>query len=247
MEIESIQIHLNSQNATSYIGNSFSNCVFTIPTLEIPNQHQIYLSVKHANIPYSFYNIDSTNNDLEYTQNGITTLLYIEKGNYNANQLANYFTNNMTNFKCSYDSITNKFTFINSLYNFTFNPLSTCLSMLGFTTDTQYLTSVIKSLTSSNCVNLQTKQCICVSSNFQTGNINFTDVLSRNILCSIPISTPPNSNIVYINTTNFRNNLFTNIINTICLKLIDQNNNIINLNGCHWSITLQIDVINFVI
>ena len=50
-----------------------------------------------------------------------------------------------------------------------------------------------------------------------------------------------------MNTTNFRNNLYTNVINTICLKLIDQNNNVINLNGCHWSITLQLDVVNFVI
>ena len=101
-------------------------------------------------------------------------------------------------------------------------------------------------LDSYQCVNLQTKQCICISSNFQTGNINFTDISSRNILCSIPISSQPNSNIIYINSTNFRNNLYTNVINTICLKLIDQNNNILDLNGCHWSITLQLDVLRFV-
>eukprot|EP01038_Epipyxis_sp_PR26KG_P015501 gene15501-20920_t len=52
-----------------------------IPTLEIPSQHQIYLSVKHANIPYSFYNIDAANNALIYTQNGTITTLNIEPGN----------------------------------------------------------------------------------------------------------------------------------------------------------------------
>jgi hypothetical protein len=247
MEIESIQIHLNSANATSYIGDSYSNCVFTIPTLEIPSQHQIYLSVKHANIPYSFYNIDTTNNTLIYIQNGTTTTLNIEPGNYNANQLSSYLTNNMTNFTITYNSITNKFLFTNSVYNFTISQLSTCLTMFGLISNAIYLSSSLKSLTSYQCANLQTKQCICISSNFQTGNINFTDILTRTILCSIPISTPPNSNIVYINSTNFRNNLYTNIINTICLKLIDQNNNIINLNGCHWSITLQLDVVNFVL
>ena len=249
MDIESIQIHLNSANATSYIGNTTSNCVFSMPTLEIPSQHQIYISVKHANIPYSFYNIDSTNNYLEYIENnnGIIKTLTITPGNYNANQLGNYLTNNMTNFKITYNSITNKFTFTNSLYHFELLTSSTCLTMLGFIYNSLYLqgSGPLMYLDSYQCVNLQTKQCICVSSNFQTGNINFTDISSRNILCSIPISSQPNSNIIYINATNFRNNLYTNVINTICLKLIDQNNNILDLNGCHWSITLQLDVLRF--
>ena len=183
---------------------------------------------------------------LEYTENNVLKTLYIEEGNYNANQLANYFTNNMQNFTCKYDTISNKFTFTNSLYNFVFSTGSTCLNMLGFYYDTLYLTSALKILSSSFCVNLQTKQCICIASNFQTGNINYTDISSRNILCSIPISSQPNSNIIYINATNFRNNLYTNVISTICLKLIDQNNNVIDLDGCNWSITLQLDVVRFV-
>lgn len=244
--IESIQIHLNSLKASSYINNSVSNCVFNIQTIEIPLQHTFYLSVKHANIPYSFYNIDNTNNILEYTANGQTTLLTIDVGNYNAYQLANYFTNYMNNFTCTYNSITNKFTFTNALYDFVFSKYSSCLNMLGFDNDTLYLTSILKTLTSSFCVNLQTKQCICIASNFITGNINSTDISTRNILCSIPIATQPYSNIIYKNDGNFRNNLYTNVISQINLKLVDQNNNIIDLNGCHWSLTLQLDVIDFV-
>lgn len=245
--VDSIQIHLNSANATSYINGDYSNCIFNLKTIEVPIQHTIYLKVVHANIPYTFYNIDSTNNTLFYTQNGNETQLTITKGNYNANQLANYFTNNMTNFTCTYNSITNRFTFINSLYNFYFAEESTCLTMLGFPAISLYLTSALKQLDSYFCANLQTKQCICVASNFMTGNINSTDVSTRNMLCSIPIATQPYSNIVYKNDSNFRNNLYTNVISTIALKLVDQNNNLINLNGCHWSITLQMDVIDFVV
>ena len=244
--VESIQIHLNSANASSYIYENYSNCVFNLKTIEVPIQHTIYIKVVHANIPYSFYNIDSTNNKLFFTQNSVETQLIITSGNYNANQLASFFTNNMTNFTCTYNSITNRFTFTNSLYNFTFAEESTCLSMLGFPATTLYLTSALKQLDSYHCVNLQTKQCICIASNFITGNINSTDLATRNILCSIPIATQPYSNIVYKNDGNFRSNLYTNVISTIALKLVDQNNELIILNGCHWSLTLQLDIVDFV-
>jgi hypothetical protein len=72
------------------------------------------------------------------------------------------------------------------------------------------------------------------------------DVKSKNILCSIPIITQPYSNIVYINNTDFKSNLYTNVISSIQLKLVDQNNNVIDLNGCDWSITLQLDVIELI-
>jgi hypothetical protein len=118
--------------------------------------------------------------------------------------------------------------------------------MLGFEPISLYLTSILQSLYSRYCVNLQIKQCICIASNFITGNINSTDLSTRNILCSVPISAQPYSNIIYKNDGNFRNNLYTNVISTIGLKLVDQNNDLIELNGCHWSITLQLDIVDFV-
>jgi hypothetical protein len=40
-------------------------------------------------------------------------------------------------------------------------------------------------------------------------------------------------------------NIFQNNFNVINIKICDQNNNVIELNNCHWSLTLQIDVIKF--
>ena len=62
MDLESIQITLNSKYASQYINGSHSSCTFYLPVIEIPVQHHIYLSVQNANIPYSFYNINSSNN-----------------------------------------------------------------------------------------------------------------------------------------------------------------------------------------
>jgi hypothetical protein len=216
-------------------------------SIETPNQTTIYVSVKHAIIPFSFYNINTSNNRLDYTVNGQTVYLSIDVGNYNAYQLASYLTNNMANFIVTYDSITNKFIFKNSLYDFILSQYSTCLNILGLSPITLYLTSILKTLTSNYCVNLQTTQCICIASNNWTTNcINSMDVKSKNILCSIPIISQPYSNIIYMNTGDFKCNLYSNVISSIQLKLVDQNNNTIELNGCQWSITLQMDIINFV-
>ena len=247
MDLESIQITLNSRYATKYINGSHSNCEFYLPVIEIPIQHHIYLSVVHAIIPYTFYNINSLNNTLIYIADGIETILTIDKGNYNALQLANYLTKWMPNFTVKYSSITNQFTFTNSITNFSFHPLSTCLEMLGFDKNQPlYLESILKELTSEYCVNMQSVQCVNINSNFVTGNINSFDMKTNRTLCCIPVNSQPYSNIVFENNTNFRSNLYTNNINYINIQLTDQQNNILNLNGLDWSIILQIDVVSFI-
>jgi len=245
---EKFQIHLNSLSADYYVNGLTSNCTWNLSgIIEAPQQSTLYVSVVHANIPYAFYNINSTNNRLDYTVNGQNVYLTIDVGNYNASQLASYFTKNMANFTCTYNSITNKFTFENSLYDFTFSEYSSCLDMLGFVNIPLYLTSILKRLVSSYCVDLNTKKCICISSNnWQTNNINSMDISSRNVLLSIPINSAPYSNIVYVNNSDMKSNLYTNIIQSISLKLTDQNSNIIDLNGCNWSISLEFSVVDFV-
>jgi hypothetical protein len=243
--IESIQIHFNSLYANTYNNGLTSDCNFYLNNvIEIPVQHTIYLSVINASIPFSFYNIDSTNNVLNYIINSVSYSLVITPGNYNAIQLASFFNSNLSvGFTCTYNAIINKYTFTHTTYDFSFLSTSTCLQMLGFST---LLYSLSKTLTSSFCVNLQTKQCLCLVSNLDTGNISFCSMKSPNVLCSIPICTQPNSNIVYVNQYSFRSNLFSNVLNYIKLKLVDQDMKAINLNGVHWTCTMQIDIIKFV-
>lgn len=244
MELESIQITLNSKFATNYINGSRSNCEFYLPQIEIPIQHHIYISVHSANIPYSFYNIDSTNNTLIYVISSISTTITITPGNYNAIQLAAYLQSLMPNFRVTYNSITNKFTFLNTTYNFAFDTSSKCFSILGFSNTN--VTSILKSLTSDKCVNMQSKQCINIMSNFATGNISSFDMKSNKMLCCIPLNTQPYSNIIYENPSNFRSNLYTNVISYLNIMITDQENNVLDLNGLDWSLVLQLDIINFV-
>jgi hypothetical protein len=243
--MESIQIFLNSSNADKLNNGSTSDCDFFLPIIEIPDGFHIYLSVVKCLIPYSFYTVNSTNNTFSYTLYGAGISNYsstIPSGNYNVNQLFSalipiihpFFANS------SYDSTTNKFTFTSTTTEFSLNySTNSCLSLFGFNKTT---TSTNKTLTSTNCANVNPVKCINVVSNLITYNINKSFINNQTILCCIPVNKPPLSLIEYTNQNNFRSNLFVNTISIIKLKLVDENNNIIDLNGLHWSITLQLDV-----
>ena len=254
MDIESIQIHLNSRYATSYNDNNLSDCKFSLPTIEIPSQHSIMLSVQHAVIPYSFYNINSKNNTVTVQEivdatTTITNTLYISVGNYNAYQLAAYLGNLLPNnrFTVSYDSIKNKFTFTNSTYNFKFlTAYSTSQELLGLSTNDLYNTSALLSLTCKNLINLSPTRCICLATNLQTGCINNNLQNGQNLLCSIPVNTQPYSVIEFKNVHNFKVNLHNNVFNAISIRLVDDTGKAVDLNNQYFSLTLQLDIVNFV-
>ena len=242
---ELLQIHLNSKNADRYISGT-SDIEFNLPLVEAPLQHTIYLSVQHAVIPYSFYNIDSNNNYLKYiVYDSIPSIynIYIETGNYNPYQLISVLQNSMQGFTITYNSIKNKFTFTHNLYEFKFIETSNCLRLIGFETA---ILSINKTATSINSINLQSHHCVCIQSNLLTGSINSANKYESNIICSIPVDKPPFSMITFINHNNLKYNLFNNVISTMRLRLTDQNNNLIDLNGCNWSCTIQLEIIDFV-
>ena len=242
--MESIQIYLNSKNADAYI-NGPSDCEYNLPLIEIPDGFHIYLSVVSCLIPFSFYNVNNSNNNLYYSFDGSTMYnLTIPIGNYNINDLVKYFKLNMSGFTTTYNQNSNKLTFSHSLNNFMFMSNSTCLSILGFNDNTTVISTGLI-LTSINCVNVYNIKTIQVNSNLITYNINKVQRNNYCILCSVPFSSQPFSLIEYINRTNFRTNLFLNRIQKLKIRLTDDNGNLIDLNGCHYTMTLQLDVIDF--
>jgi hypothetical protein len=257
MNIESIQIHLNSKFATSYNNNLTSDANFFLPLIELPSQHTIYISVVHAIIPYSFYSVNSTNNTIYYQQYSLAdgvnssfiTMITLEAGNYNAYQFANYLSSALPTTTVTYNVITNKFTFTNAIYDFVFlvttAQMTTAYELLGLSIGKNNL-SISNTYTSYNPINLSSKGCICIASNLTTGNLNNSNKSDINILCSVPITTQPNGSIIYTNDSNLRSNLFTNTIGMINIKLVDQLGRPIDLNDLHFSLTLQLDVVDFV-
>jgi hypothetical protein len=273
---ESIQIYLNSQYASQCNNGLYnSDCDYILPTIEIPNDYQIYLSVQSAMIPYSFYNIDTNNNLIvikwfSLTEQYLSSLnIIIPVGNYNAIQLSTYITNqtygltliNKSTLEMTFNIITNRFEFSSIIYAFSFDYiLSTALQLFGFskfisniiTPSSSYKSitvNTISTMVSMTQINLSPKKYLYIGTNLQTGNImsiNSNNSNSKNILCAIPITSSPYSTISYINYNNFSVNLYNNILSTINIKILDSEGIPINLNNQFYSLTLQLDIVNFV-
>jgi hypothetical protein len=242
--IENFQLHLSSNFADKIYSNNNADTEFYLPLIEIPSQYHLHVNVVHASIPFTFYNINSSNNVLNYSIEGTNYSFIIAQGNYNVINLKDYLMSNLPGFIITYSPITNKYTFTQNYYGFTFLNTSTCLNILGFSQQT--ITSNGTSLTSTQSVNLNPIRCVCICSDLPSSNISLNSKNKNNILCSIPITTQPNSIITYLNHNNFKINTYANVLSSIRIQLMDQDGNLLNLNGTNWSMTIQFDVIDFV-
>ena len=242
--IENFQLRLSSNFADKIYSNNNADTEFYLPLIEIPSQYHLHINVVHASIPFTFYNINSSNNVLNYSIEGTNYSFIIAQGNYNVINLKDYLMSNLPGFIITYSPITNKYTFTQNYYGFSFLNTSTCLNILGFSQQT--ITSNGTSLTSTQSVNLNPIRCVCICSDLPSSNISLNSKNKNNILCSIPITTQPNSIITYLNHNNFKINTYANVLSSLRIQLMDQDGNLLNLNGTNWSMTIQFDVIDFV-
>jgi hypothetical protein len=243
--METIQIYLNSRTANKYIGGFTSNCIFDLPRIIIPNNKKIHLSVLNASIPYSFFNVDYFNNLLVYSLgSGEDISIFIPEGNYNVNTLRNFLLSVMTGFTITYTSLNNSYTFSHPTENFSFRENSTCFEILGFEEDVEH-TSTDRVLISTNSINLFTIRNIYIqSNNLMNNNINNATPNSSTILTSIPVSSGQNSIVNYYNFNNVKsriNDATLKNLSSLSIKLTDQDLDILDLNGCHFSLTLLIE------
>jgi hypothetical protein len=255
---------LNSQNAI-ISNDDYNEYLFDIPDLIAHQQNHIYINIDTAVIPVSWYNINEYNNylEIESLTNDKTYSFYIEKGNYNCNTLATYLTDAVSNytstdffyalfnFNVSYNSKTTKFTFTNN-YSFRFSSNSTILEVLGFITSTNTNESVLTtdnklSLTSTNVINLiPHKYLYVILPQINTNNLTTEDVNFTSILCAIPIDTSTKGVIVYKNNNDYFVNTEKFDLRYLKIKIVNEKFQHINLNGMNFSMTFNINIINFV-
>ncbi len=229
-------------SADIYYNETNSWCEFDIPLIECSYREHLHLSVQSVSIPYSFYNVSDYNNILMYSTHTGTYSIFIPTGNYNIASLLTTLQTLLTTFTISYDKIKNKLTFRNSI-DFTFLMVSTCFELIGLSMINQSSSSL--TLTSDFVCNISSVRHLCIATNFTTNNINKALPNERNILAHVPVSVAPNEVISYLNYGNYKCNLFSNIMDHIVIKILDHKGNLINLNGAEWSMTLQIDIVDY--
>jgi hypothetical protein len=243
--IESIQIYLNSRYATEIIGDNIANSVYYLPVIEIPDGHHIYLSLQNATIPYSFYSISSFDNTFIFGLVGSPPTTYVvEPGNYNIKQLIDVIGLAMgVSYTITYNSITGKVLITHTTNNFTIYA-STINHTLGFSKTTN-TTSTGNSLNGRDCVNVNQIRALNIEINFPTYNVNIAQAYNQNILATIPVYVAPYSIITYENPNNFRTNLYVNKLDQIQIRILDNENRLIDMNGINYQMTLQLDCVKF--
>lgn len=242
---DSIQLYLNSRYADQKPTGDTGICVYTFPQIDIPDGHYIYLSLQNAIIPYSFYSINSSNNVFQILSNSTPYTCVVEPGNYNITQMIAALKADLGGlFNITYNPITNKITITNTTYEFTVLSTGTLNHALGFS-ESSNATSTSRTLTSEHCVNLNQIRAVNIDIDMPTYNINVAQKLNQNIIATIPVVTQPYGMINYTNPNNFRVNMYCCKLQSIRVKLLDNQNNLINMNGVNYQMTLQIDIVGF--
>lgn len=234
-------LYLNSKSAIKQLSGT-SDCLFDFSNLPIEDG-DIYVSVQTAQIPGTFYNVDDINNLLVYNINGGANInLVIPQSNYNVNTLKTYLQSVMAGFTITFNSQSNKYTFTHATNVFSFKSTSTCFEYLGFPDGQTYNSSGL-SLTSAIVVNFFTIRNVLVEvSNLMTIN-KTSDPANSNgsILCSIPVNTSQGSILSYSNIFNLSDRVASvNNFAVLHVRLLDQDLDLLDLNGGNWSLTLQL-------
>ena len=253
--IQQTQIYLNAENADIDInGTMKSNQVFFFPnTIKIEKTAiEMRLSLVNAQIPVSWYLINSTNNLFMISiNNGLSyTTYYFPTGNYNVNTFLVKFNSLNYGIKLSYDSILSKFTFTSTSSEFIIKDNENNKSLLPFLGFKMYNTyaSGFGILWSAYPVNFSGLPRINIkSSSFNIKNIDSSYKGLTRTLCSVPCNGLAGGTIFYNNLTNYHYIFKNHELNSIAIEITDDFDNYIDFNNIDWCITLQIDIVNEVV
>lgn len=255
MPTDVLEVYINSRTATQIYNNLISDSMYSLPVIEINKNEKAYICVKNAVIPNSFYNVNNTNNKLNFILDNDTFSVTIPNGNYNINTFRtqlydllfnlNYGqgNNNHNHWTITYIPKLNKMVYTHQFHNFTFLNSSSCFELMGFKNGYDY-TSVNLSLTSTICCNMFTVKNIYVSSdNFILNNIDSNNHGRSNIICSIPVQGSSGSFLFYEDNQRHLVHNVNNLTN-FKLKLTDEDGDLIDFNDVHYSLTLEISIIS---
>ena len=252
--VENKLITLNTRYATKINGTYLSSVEFPFKGV-LTDEDDIVsanISVMNAQIPVSWYTINSSNNQFRYDSNWIT----IPIGNYNANGLISVLTTLMNAaipgsvanivLTASTGILTFTFTSSRSLtFNASFSTGGTgnfCYLIMGAN---QGSTLVGSSIILPFPLNLLGINRLAIrSSKLLISSFNSFDMGKGINLATIPVDQPSWGLINYSNQTDLNKAVLeVKYINMIDIQIADENNVLVDFNNTNWTITLVLEVI----
>jgi hypothetical protein len=239
---DSILINLSSSSATVKLNSTMnSNLLFKCNGILKPDKHILYttISVLNAQIPISYYLINSTNNKLVINNISYTLV----NGNYTTTSIMVMILSLIpSTFTMTFNSATGKFTLTNTAGDFNINSTTTCYIILGLVAKTLYSSSS-KTFTFPNPANLYGIHRIKIKSNILHTRNYDSNSGSGNILTTIGVTSGLTGVLYFLNQSNFRNIISNDVIDNIDIQIVDEYDNLLDFNGLDIFLTIQLDII----
>ena len=254
----SILLYLDSRDATSYLAtkletdndgnsrevnlNSYFQYVLR-ENIEIPLNQRALVSLQSATIPYSFYNIRTGN----YTAYSLQAEIIADVNDNQTIGTLDY------SFGMEYDSDKNKYLYSitntanSNVLRIDFNyedSIKSCNVEMGFEPLNHFIlsTTLQKNRFSQNVIDINGSiHGVYIRSNLVSkGTLDSQNGTLSNILARLPINVQ-SGGIIFGDDNNHRSIVDLKYINTITIRLTDERNRILDLNGLHFQVAIQID------
>lgn len=234
-----------------YNGILQSNVYYGLGSIYNNDDNIIHTQVQllNAQIPYSFYVINYTNNIFKF-QLGTGTIYTTEipVGNYTGNSLITALKNALSfhsiTLAITLSSINGKLTFIHATTDFAFyNVANSILPTLGF--DSYNLSSdAFNRLTCPHPLNLLGIKTLQIrSSNLIMSNISSVQGGQTTLLATVPVDCTPFGMINYSDKGNNLMTIHNDSLDDLQIEIIDgESGNYINFNNQDWCITLAFHI-----
>ena len=246
MSDDTRKLYLRSNEGTVNNGIDTDVTFAITPPLTTSDFFNFTLTLESAEIPVSFYNVNSSNNTFLYhlISSGVESLVTIPVKNYNATQLLTVLNSLLTSLSVSvtYDEQTNRYTFTGSA---DFKLKGNAFRLLGLIPDAvTYNLSSSNVLISPSMINLLfPRNCFLQLISTQATTYNST-------IAKVQLSAE-DLQIVYFNGTiasEFSVTLTDRTLSSIRVSLIDDDGLALGaasgLNGIMWSLGVNVETVN---
>jgi hypothetical protein len=259
----SFQVFLHSTHSTPLSDGTHFFDMSHVIDLHKP-RHTTFISVRDAQIPHAYYNIHAKNNWARFTNSDMD--LQLPQGNYevsnyastglvdviNAHLKTNFYPNEPSVFQ--YDLVTGRVTATFPEQVTLFRDEMSVWQSLGFFDQSRKFTVVEQvtipantPTTSRYIANINARDVIyLMASGFNSPNVDTRrtpthNVYRGNVLARIPVNTCPGSTIHYDPNVEFKMKIQPLSALGFQLSLEDERGDVIDLNGCPFSLTIQVD------
>ena len=260
--VDKVMVFLNS---TERDQGTVSDFTISLPQhlLSRKKNQQMRLILNDMNLPYTWYNVQSSNNKFKVYEDDFSATYYecdLLLGSYHVLQLRDHLKQRLDSYSILYgasyiytvvyDELSAKFKFsavkegFEASYSFEFTSTSSH-KLMGFEPNSDN-PSANQTLESSRAINMMFTDALYLHCDLPTTNVNkSTDggFKISNVFAKINVNTVPFSNIIYHNVNDdFITNIPDQFINSLNFSIRTLEHNSIDLND-DFSLTLKLEII----